>query len=122
MHYIDPVNGSMDNDGTFSSSWLTLQKVVEAGFIESRSWSTPYSDESVLTAINEGGPVRSGDTVVLMSGYHGKVDIHHYVNDETIWITAGEGQRPILSQLHFRASSNWSSTTMGSVSTVRQTL
>jgi parallel beta-helix repeat protein len=107
-YYIDPVNGSMDNDGTLSSPWLTLQEVVEAGFIESKSWSAPYSDDSVLTTINEGGPVQSGDTLVLMSGYHGKVDIHRYVNDETIWIKAGEGQSPMLSQLHFRASSYWS--------------
>ena len=107
-YYLDPANGSMDNDGTLSSPWSTLQGVVEGGLIQSQSWSTPYSDESVLKGKNEGAPVSSGDILVLMTGYHGKVDIHGYVNDSTISIKAGVGQSPTLSQLHFRASSNWS--------------
>jgi hypothetical protein len=106
--YVDPVNGSMDNDGSINFPWQTLQAVVEAGLIESQAWSVPYSLTSTLNPKNGGAPVVAGDTLILMSGYHGKVDILKYVNSGVITIRAGAGQTPTLSQLHFQASSNWS--------------
>lgn len=106
--YIDPVNGAATNIGSESSPWRTLQEVIEAGLVESHSWQRPYSAGSELEPRNTGAPVKAGDTLILLTGYHGQVNIHRYINDETIFIQAGPKQTPTLSQLHFQSSAKWS--------------
>lgn len=106
-YYIDPLAGSMDGDGSEAAPWSTLEEVVEAGLIQSWSWTTPHSDSSTLVEKNSNGVVTSGDTLLLMGGYHGRVDIFEYVNSGVITVKAGDGETPTLSHLHFRASSNW---------------
>ena len=57
--------------------------------------------------INPGGPIRPGDTIVLMSGDHGPVEFRQYVNDDFISVVAGKGQTPVVQSLHITASSRW---------------
>ncbi|RBP51062.1 right-handed parallel beta-helix repeat-containing protein [Arenicella xantha] len=106
--YIDPINGDSENSGTQAAPWRTLQQVIEDDLIESHAWRRPYYSFGDTEPRNQGAPVKAGDTLILMSGYHGKVNIHKYVNTSTIHVKAGAGQTPTLSQLHFQASANWS--------------
>ncbi|GHA00347.1 hypothetical protein GCM10008090_06350 [Arenicella chitinivorans] len=105
--YIDPATGSTSNDGSQSSPWRTLQEVIEHGLIESQRWNRPYKPGGGKVAHNAGAPVKGGDTLILMSGYHGKIDIHWYQNSRTITVRAGNNQTPTASQLHFQSSARW---------------
>ena len=106
--YIDPATGNASNDGSQASPWRTLQEVIENGLIESQRWNRPYTPGGGKVMHNVGAPVKAGDTLELMSGYHGKIDIHWYQNSSTITIRAGANQTPTASQLHFQSSARWS--------------
>ncbi len=106
--YVDPQNGSMSNDGSQAKPWKTLAEVVAANLIESQKWdSLPYAAGANLVPKNAGAPVKAGDTIWLMNGYHGDVDITGYYNASNITIAAASGQTPKLSHLLIRASKNW---------------
>lgn len=83
-YYCDPVNGSMDNVGSFESPWSTLQAVFESGrkFLE-------------------------GDVVYLLGGYHGEVVIND-ANDGPVTIKPGPGAEPTVSRLALaEGAANW---------------
>ena len=106
--YVDPQNGSMSNDGSKAKPWKTLAEVVAANLIESQKWaSLPYAAGASLVPKNAGAPVKAGDTIWLMSGYHGDVDITGYYNASDITIAAAPGETPKLSHLLIRASKSW---------------
>ncbi|MGE0324251.1 MAG: choice-of-anchor Q domain-containing protein [Polyangiaceae bacterium] len=107
--YVDPANGSSSGDGSQGNPWRTLQEVVDANLIASQNWDTlPYdSSSSQLQPKNPSAPVKAGDTIWLMSGYHGSVDITGYYNASDITIAAAPGQSPELSSLLIRAAKNW---------------
>ncbi|MCB9647132.1 MAG: right-handed parallel beta-helix repeat-containing protein [Deltaproteobacteria bacterium] len=106
--YLDPVNGSMANDGSRARPWGTLAEVVAANLIESQRWaSLPYAPGASLVPKNAGAPVQAGDTLWLMSGYHGDVDITGYYNAAELTIAAAPGETPRLSRLLIRAGKNW---------------
>ena len=54
--YVDPAAGSMANDGSAARPWSTLEDVIASGLI--------------------GTTVAAGDTVWLLSGYHGELDLN----------------------------------------------
>jgi len=99
-YYLDPVNGSMNNLGTKDSPWSTLKDVIESSLIE-------YKDSDGVFQ-NAGGPVQSGDTIILMNGYHGSVMIDGYYNDEEITVRALDGSKPGIGSLTIKSSRNWS--------------
>ncbi|GAA6169351.1 choice-of-anchor Q domain-containing protein [Sessilibacter corallicola] len=105
--YIDPINGSSSNDGSQELPWRTLQEVIENRLIESQRWSAPYSADSTLENVNVGAPVKAGDTLVLMSGYHGDIALDRYINAEDIVIQAGLNQTPTVSSIFIRSSARW---------------
>jgi hypothetical protein len=106
--YIDPVNGDPANDGSAEHPWRTLQEVLTAGLIETRAYTDlPYTGDNPLETKNPGAPVTAGDTLVLLSGYHGIVDLMNVHNESTITIQAAEGQTPTLSSINLTSASNW---------------
>ena len=105
--YLDPVNGSMSNDGSISSPWTTLEAVLSAELIETQSYSPlPYSSSSVLVPKNQGAPIRSGDTLYLLNGHHGSIFYRGMYNTQTILIANLPGHNPSISDMRISAASN----------------
>jgi len=106
--YIDPVNGSTDNDGTSERPWKSLQSVIDRGLVESQKWdSLPYKDDSTLVAKNPGAPIKAGDTIWLRDGYYGKLNISGFYNSGLITISSEKNHVPHFHSILIRASSNW---------------
>ncbi len=106
--YVDPVNGSMSGDGSQAKPWKTLEAVVAANLIESQKWKTlPYASGDTLVPKNQGAPVKAGDTIYLLGGYHGAVTLQGYYNASPITIAAAPGQKPELSKVLVQAGKNW---------------
>ncbi|HUV41041.1 MAG TPA: sugar-binding protein, partial [Sedimentisphaerales bacterium] len=98
--YVDPVSGSMANDGSYYHPWSTLQAVFAANKIESR--------DKNLNPRNTGAPVKAGDTIMLRSGNHGIInETGGYHNTSTITIEAQSGHTPKLKSWAFDYASNW---------------
>ncbi len=108
IFYIDPSAGSMTNDGSSNSPWRTLQEVIENGFIETRDYKNkPAVEGSEMITVNPGAPVKSGDTIVLRNGFHGRLEISGAYNNDYITIMADEGCQPEFSSVFIRSSSKW---------------
>jgi len=107
-YYLDPINGDNANSGAAESPWGSLQSVVSDGMIETRAYTDlPYDGTNDLVAKNPGAPVRAGDTLVLLNGYHGEFFLRGAYNLYPITITAAAGHRPTLSRIFLSAGSNW---------------
>jgi hypothetical protein len=105
--YVDPVNGSMSNDGSAGAPWSTLTAVIAAGKISTREYQLPYSTSSALVPVNAGGPVQPGDQILLLNGNHGDVTIQNAVNSDFITVAAAPGQTPVLNSLTLHGASRW---------------
>lgn len=105
--YLDPHNGSLKHPGTREKPWPSLQQVLEAGLVSAQKWTTPYATDSARLPVNPDAPIRSGDTLVLLSGYHGEVKIHSLLNKEFIVVKAAPGATATASQISIRASAYW---------------
>lgn len=106
--YVDPMNGSPSGDGSQGNPWRTLEEVVEANLIATQNWdSLPYDTSSQLQPKNASAPIKAGDTIWLLSGYHGAVEITGYYNASNITIAAAPGAAPQLSSLLIRSAKNW---------------
>jgi parallel beta-helix repeat protein len=106
--YLDPVNGRNDNAGTIASPWSSLQSVVEDNMIETRAYTgLPYDGTNALAVKNPGAPVKAGDTLVLLDGYHGEFYLRGAYNEHPITIEAAVGYRPTLSRIFLSAGANW---------------
>lgn len=106
--YVDPVNGSMENDGSEDSPWSTIQEVIDDGLIETQNWENlPYEEGAELITVNAGAPVKSGDTIYLRSGFHGHLFIQSAYNESPITIAADEGHTPELGSVHIRSGAFW---------------
>ncbi|MCB2203865.1 right-handed parallel beta-helix repeat-containing protein [bacterium] len=107
--HVDPIHGSMQNDGSASAPWATLQEVVEAGLISSFEFAPlPYDPAtSSLVAKNAGAPVQGGDTLVLHAGLHGSLLLRGYRNAREIVVMAADGEEAILGSMHLLACSRW---------------
>lgn len=106
--FVDPSKGKINNTGTINSPWNTLQEVIEKNKIESYEWSEkPQTSSSALIIKNAGAPVKSSDTIVLLNGYHGKIQINGYFNSSYITIMAYEGHNPQISYLYVLGGEKW---------------
>jgi len=106
--YIDPNHGSITNNGSISSPWSTLQEVVENNKIESYQWNEhPPTASSSLIVKNGGAPVKAGDTLLLLSGYHGSITIMEFFNNNYITIKAMEGHTPHISNINIVGGCYW---------------
>jgi hypothetical protein len=106
--YIDPVDGSDAGDGSAANPWRSLEAVFEDGLIETRDWPDyPYEDGMQLVTVNAGAPVRAGDTIWLLDGYHGDLVIEHAYNTTPITVAAAPGATPHVRSLTVRSAQNW---------------
>jgi MYXO-CTERM domain-containing protein len=85
--YVDPASGSASNDGSQSSPWKTLEEVVNADLF--------------------GSTIQAGDTVHLLDGYHGELDLASGDYDPPITIVAADGATPELGSASFGNTSGW---------------
>jgi hypothetical protein len=107
-YYLDPINGSISNDGSAGSPWATLQEVVENHMIETRAYADlPYDGSNALVTKNPGAPVKAGDTLVLLNGYHGEFVLQGAYNAFPITVKAAASQHPTLSRIHLSAAARW---------------
>ncbi len=97
--YVDPVSGSMSNDGSQESPWSTLQGVFDNNKIETR--------DKDGNPKNQGAPVKAGDTLLLLSGYHGDIYESVYFNDDYITIEAKSGHTPELKRFRLSGGKKW---------------
>jgi len=86
-YYVDPENGSASGDGSAASPWETLEEVVSSGLF--------------------GSTVTSGDTVHLLSGYHGELNLSSGEYDPPITIVEDAGQIARLRRARFNHTSGW---------------
>ncbi len=105
--YLDPHNGSLKHPGSREQPWPSLQQVLDAGLVSAQKWTTPYSVNATRVSVNPGAPIKSGDTLVLLSGYHGEVKIHSLLNTDFIVVKAAPGATAMASQISIRSSSYW---------------
>jgi hypothetical protein len=107
-YYVDPVNGDIDNNGSFENPWSTLSEVLEHNKIESRRpQNHPYSAGDPLVPKNPGAPVKAGDTLVLRDGFHGTIFASEYYNSDYITLTAQQGHTPRLGTVELRSGCRW---------------
>ncbi len=91
-----------------SHPWSTLQAVFDQGVIESlKPVNHPHDKGDSLEIKNAGAPVKPGDTIILMTGYHGSIYAVEYYNPLVITIRAGDGQTPRVGSLELRSGCNW---------------
>ncbi|MBN2457210.1 MAG: hypothetical protein JXB29_11860 [Sedimentisphaerales bacterium] len=98
-YYVDPANGNLNNDGTYDKPWSTLQAVFDNRLIET------YTNTGQIK--NLGAPVKSGDTILLRNGYHGRIDYTGGYNTEYITIAAQTGHTPKLRNIELESVSKW---------------
>jgi len=80
-YYCDPVSGSMSNEGSLESPWASLQAVFTAQKL-----------------------FKAGDTIHLLSGYHGEPSINAE-NTDYVYIKPASGASPRLSKISFGGNS-----------------
>ena len=106
--YIDPQHGSPSGDGSAEKPWRSLQEVIDARLVQSRTWdSLPQKRGSKLVPINEQGPIKPGDTLWLRNGNYGNVSIRKHYNSGTITIAAEQGHKPRFHSLLLQSGSHW---------------
>ncbi len=107
QHYVDPVNGSDQGDGSSASPWKSLQTVVNT-HVATQNWaSLPYADGRSLIPVNAGAAVQAGDTIWLRSGDHGALVIRSAYNSAPITIAAEAGSVPRLSNVLVQSAQHW---------------
>ncbi len=97
--YIDPIKGNIAGDGSANNPWKTLEEVINSRLIETK--------DVLGTFVNQGAPIKAGDTIVLKSGYHGFIQIKNAFNDNYITVTPAYNEKPIISGLDIISAKNW---------------
>ena len=102
--FVDPLGGDRNNDGSIFSPWRSIQEVFDRGLVESQQWEKlPYKRGVTLVPKNPGAPVKAGDTILLLSGYHGELLIKNAYNSAPITVAAAEGHTPKLRRIRIRS-------------------
>ena len=103
--YVDPNTGDIAGSGALGDPWSTLEEVFDNNYIETQSYTPlPYTANSSLQIKNAGAPVEAGDTLMLMNGYHGRVDYRGFYNQDYIVIMAYPGHVPSLGSFHLTST------------------
>lgn len=106
--YVDPVNGSPSGDGSQADPWRTIEEVFDSGLVESYEFTAHPWVPGTGTAIRDSGaPVRGGDELVLLDGFHGELSLVDYQNRACITIRAAQGQHPTVSRISLTSCRNW---------------
>ncbi|MGV8151946.1 MAG: choice-of-anchor Q domain-containing protein, partial [Candidatus Nanoarchaeia archaeon] len=109
--YIDPVNGNDLNNGLSSSTaWKNLSLVMSS-YIKSSAYKVyPYTSGSEFVIMNKGAPIKAGDTIYLMTGYHDWSNRYKGYNADYITLAKAPNNYPTLNRIYFYASSKWNIT------------
>ncbi|MBD3346343.1 MAG: hypothetical protein GF401_14910 [Chitinivibrionales bacterium] len=108
VFFVDPQNGSINNDGSSQNPWSTLQEVIDNNKIETRQPAAyPYHWGEALEPKNAGAPVKAGDTLLLRTGFHGEITISRCYNTDFITIAAQEGHTPGALSLKITGACKW---------------
>jgi len=107
--FVNPDSNLSNAIGTKELPWKSLKKLVTQSFIETQRWNKlPYNnDSSHLVVKNHGAQIKGGDTIYLMSGNYGNLNIESYYNSLPIVIKAYPGHTPVFDSISIRSSSNW---------------
>lgn len=106
--YVDPAKGAKTGDGSAEKPWRTLEEVFADKLVESQQWeSYPYAEGKKLVVKNAGAPVKAGDTIYLLDGYHGAPTIAGYYNDQVITIAAAPNAKPRFGKLALTSGKNF---------------
>lgn len=107
--YIDPVRGSMENDGSAERPWSTLAEVLNPTrrLIATRAYPKYPPGAETLQPINPQAPVKPGDTLVLLSGDHGDVNLQQMMNSGFIAVVGPANNTAVIRTLKITASSHW---------------
>ena len=99
--FVDPTHGDKSNDGSEQKPWRTLAEALDPAnkLVSTRSYGRVGDSLGPPAPINPDGPIKPGDTIVLMSGDHGAVNASRYVNSDFISVIAGPGQTPLVRSL-----------------------
>lgn len=97
--YIDPFNGSINGDGSEQNPWRTLQEVYEAGLIQTYKHAENYNADSEWVLVNEDAPVKGGDKLILLNGYHGYLSINNFLFKDWITIEGKAAHNAVFSQI-----------------------
>lgn len=85
--YVDPVQGSPSGDGSASRPWRSVQ--------------------DVLTSAPAAKSLQPGDTIWLLSGFHGTLAIDGRRNGGVVTIAVPRGHRATFTQVTIRDSAHW---------------
>jgi parallel beta-helix repeat protein len=106
--YLDPEEGNTANDGSSEHPWTTVQEVLDSNLIETYApFEYPYLEGDSLILINEGAPVKTGDTLICRTGYYGALHISRKFNTSYITIRAEEGHTPTFKNIRFTGTRYW---------------
>ena len=99
VFYVDPERGDMAGDGSTERPWKTIQQVFERNMIQTHDKTGRLK--------NPDAPIKSGDTILLRSGYHGEIYCRGACNEDYITIAAEEGHEPKVRRIFFSNASKW---------------
>ncbi len=106
--YVDPEHGDNAHDGSRSRPWQSIQQLIDKGMIETQKWAElPYRAGVALVPQHSGAPIQAGDTIYLLSGYHGELLIKNAYNAQPITVAAAEGHQPKLKRVQIRSGAGW---------------
>jgi hypothetical protein len=106
--YLDPAEGSMANDGSSEHPWTTVQEVFDSNLLETYyPFGFPYLEGDSLILVNEGAPVKAGDTLICRTGYYGALHISRKFNTDYITICAEENNIPTFKNIRFTGTRCW---------------
>jgi len=106
--YLDPDDGSMENDGSYDNPWTTVQEVLDSNLVETyEPVDYPYEEGDPLTLANEGAPVKAGDTLICRTGYYGSLHISRKFNTDYITIKSETGHIPTFKNIRFTGTRYW---------------
>jgi len=108
-YYLSPDTGDLSNAGTMNAPWPGLQEVLDAGYISTQEYiGLPFDSlTSTLVTKNTNGVVQPGDTLILLSGYYGHVEIDRHYNEDYITVMSAPSRSPILASMHIRSCAKW---------------
>lgn len=115
--YIDPARGRDDGDGSQDRPWRSLSRVLSNGLVGDRTFRPTLAHRALSRLSRDWGHpplhdnrqavVRGGDTVFLMQGNHGPLEIYGIANHAPVTIAALPGAKAVVSKISVARARNF---------------